>query len=126
MVFDALLEQTAARHADAQPFVDKLFAGELQAAVEAVSKAVDEGREVSVLSEEGLLTAAYLFGKRKELESADQLVGLARKLHPESYLSAYFHAGLFAMSGQSEREQTTLQEVLRLEPNHAQARLRLK
>ena len=122
---DAMLEETAARHEQARAFADKLIASDVRPAVEEVSAAAGQGRAVPVLSEEGLLTAAYLFAKKEEMEKADQLVRLARKLHPDSYLSAFFHAGLFSMSDRSAEEQQALREVLRLAPQHAQARLRL-
>ncbi len=113
------------RHQQARVFSDKLFGNDVRAVVEEVSKAASRGRAVPVLSEEGMLTAAYLFASRQEFEKAELLVRLSRELHPDSYLSALFHAGLFSMTDRSAEEQQALKDVLRLAPQHVQARLRL-
>lgn len=119
---DEMLENVTSRHDRARKFLARLLSAGAQAAIREVREAVEQHRDAPVLSETGLLTAAYFFAEQDKKEDAVALARLARRLHPTSYLAAYFHAGLCEMAGMKKERREALREVLRLAPRHAQAR----
>ena len=119
---DEMLESVASGHDRARKFLTQLLSAGAQAAIREVREAVEQHGDAALLSESSLLTAAYLLAKQDKTDDSIAVARLTRRLHPKSYLAAYFHAGLCEMGGMEEERREGLREVLRLVPRHAQAR----
>ncbi len=126
VTLDKLLAGLAARQERARPVVEKLLAASSLGELKAVLAPVEADGPSAALSETSLLTAAYLFAQEDRIDEADAIAQLARRLHPHSYLPAYFHAGLLQMAGRSDDARTAMQAMFEIAPNHAQARRALQ
>lgn len=123
---DEMLDDVLASHAGSDAFRRRILDTNAKDMAAKMIRALDDGQEIEFPSETAMLTAAYLYAAQGKMEDADAITRLTRKAFPESYVPAYFHAGLFEMMERKSERREALKAALRLAPHHEQVRLMLE
>ena len=111
-----LLQGAEDAQAPAHGFLDRVASDGVETAVEDTLRDLANGAPVP--HEASLLVGSYQRASAGELEQARAFAELSCRLHPRSYRSRLFLAGVGELDGDREETRTQLQEALRLRPGH--------